>query len=297
MGLFVKKRVIYPGRLIVSLMNASEAVLLVVVLLIAGIVFLLVAIPGGLVLWFLVTTPTNTTITTMPTTTIISDTLTINPVGGAECNFGEYCDVQVAQASGGQPPYSYQSDSYATGTPPMGMIVDLNGHLTGTPTKEGGYRFGVCVADATRDSECTQAEATVTKEKARSEAEITSFICTYKYKDSYGDKHYELKASGKAAGPEGAELQIVFNPGYFTKPNSGCPECKAICSSWGASQLQTCARGSGPETTTWTAYVPASQVMSGATLGVAGYEVELRARIFEGGAATAEDVRYATCPN
>jgi hypothetical protein len=128
------------------------------------------------------------------------------------------------------------------------------------------------------------------------EAKIISFTCKYKYRDSYGDRHYELSASGTAGGPPGSELQIGFNPGYFTEPNPSCPKCKSTCGGWGPSDLQTCARGGGPETTHWTVFVPDSEVMSGATLAAAGYEVELHVRIFQGDAVLAEDVEYATCP-
>jgi hypothetical protein len=273
-------------------MNALPIILVVLVILFIGaVVLLVIGIPAVLIILAYLT-PTNTTIS--------PSTLTINPINGGECMVDEYCDIPIAEATGGQEPYSYQSDSFATGAPPMGTIVDLNGHLTGTPTRSGEYGFGVCVADATRTSKCTQTSATVnenTPPEPQASVKIDSYTCTYKYTDNYGDRHYELSASGSASGPPGAELQIGFNPGYFTEPNPSCPKCKSTCSGWGASDLQTCARGSGPETTHWTVFVPDDEVISGMTLEVAGYEVELHVRIFENNYPTAEEYSYVTCPN
>ena len=65
-----------------------------------------------------------------------------------------YTNSVVANTSGGSPPYHYQSDSFATGTPPIGMIVDLNGNLTGTPSIVGTYTFGVCAIDSVGASSC-----------------------------------------------------------------------------------------------------------------------------------------------
>jgi hypothetical protein len=275
-------------------MKAWVIVLGLFVLVGLGIVMLLIGIPVGLIILAYLT-PMNTTIS--------PSTLTISPVDGGECTVDEYCNIPVAEAAGGQEPYSYQSDSFATGAPPMGTIVDLNGHLTGKPTRAGEYDFGVCVADATRTSKCTKAGVTVTEDETpqttiadTSSTTISSFTCTYKYTDSYGDKHYELSASGSATGPAGAELQLVFNPGYYTKKIPSCPECRSACGSWGASQMQTCARGRGPESTTWDVFVPASEVISGTTLAVVDNVVELNARIFISQNLMAETVEYATCP-
>lgn len=62
--------------------------------------------------------------------------------------------VYSGSATGGTPPYHYQSDSFMTGAPPIGMVVDLNGSVKGTPAKDGTYRFGVCAVDVGGASSC-----------------------------------------------------------------------------------------------------------------------------------------------
>lgn len=76
------------------------------------------------------------------------------PITSGKCTVGEYCSVQVAEARGGVPPYTFMSDSFSKGPPPAGMIIGINGFLTGTPKttgvappKAGRYTFGVCVKD------------------------------------------------------------------------------------------------------------------------------------------------------
>jgi hypothetical protein len=78
---------------------------------------------------------------------------------------GTYYSARAATATGGSPPYHFQSDTFANGTPPPGMIVTLDGFLQGTPsstiTTARSYTFGICVADIVAASTCTQATVTV----------------------------------------------------------------------------------------------------------------------------------------
>ena len=79
------------------------------------------------------------------------------------CIVNQECDEQIATATGGTPPYSFQSGSFAEGAPPFGMIVDINGHLTGKPSKDGEYTVGVCVKDVIGNQRCGKAAVTVEK--------------------------------------------------------------------------------------------------------------------------------------
>jgi uncharacterized repeat protein (TIGR02543 family) len=65
-----------------------------------------------------------------------------------------YNNTVVASVSGGQSPYHYQLDTMMNGAPPMGMIIDLSGNLTGTPTVAGTYTFGVCAVDLVGAQSC-----------------------------------------------------------------------------------------------------------------------------------------------
>ncbi len=95
----------------------------------------------------------------------------IIPLGPSHCKVNKPCLVHVADATDGNPPYTFMSDSYATGAPPMGTAVEMKGWLTGKPSKAGKYTFGVCVKDVIGASDCGQAtvivedEVTTTKQK------------------------------------------------------------------------------------------------------------------------------------
>ncbi|MFH0889929.1 MAG: hypothetical protein V1836_02170 [Candidatus Aenigmatarchaeota archaeon] len=84
--------------------------------------------------------------------------LTLRP---AKCMVGRACSVQVATASGGTPPYYFKSDTFRAGAPPMGMMIDLNGYLTGTTRVQGTHTYGVCVVDMVGASSCDTTDVTI----------------------------------------------------------------------------------------------------------------------------------------
>ena len=125
---------------------------------------------------------------------------------------------------------------------------------------------------------------------------ISSFNCTFKYSESgsnYVDYHYEIRGSGTATGPAGAELALLMNPGYSPFPSSSCPQCSHSCGAWGPSELQTCARNGGPATTSWSLYIPASDVTQDYLIN--GDEVDLQAIIFLNGGEIAVSDATAIC--
>lgn len=108
------------------------------------------------------------------------------------CSVKKKCDEVIATAANGNPPYSFQSDSFREGAPPMGTIIDINGHLTGTPSKEGEYTVGVCVKDTIGNSKCEKARVTVEKE----EVSILDGVWEGSYSETSGSKYCKFKESG-----------------------------------------------------------------------------------------------------
>jgi hypothetical protein len=73
-----------------------------------------------------------------------------------------YTTTVLKTVAGGKGTYHYQAGTYATGTPPIGMILGNNGTLSGTPQKAGKYSFQLCVADNYSDLAATCAATTIT---------------------------------------------------------------------------------------------------------------------------------------
>ena len=73
-----------------------------------------------------------------------------------------YSSTVVQSMSGGTAPYRYASGSLTAGTPPLGMIVNPSGNLTGTPSVPCQYDFTVCATDAEGEmSACEPTSITV----------------------------------------------------------------------------------------------------------------------------------------
>ncbi|MBI4144852.1 hypothetical protein HY493_01440 [Candidatus Woesearchaeota archaeon] len=79
----------------------------------------------------------------------------------ATCILDQQCDEEIATASGGNPPYGFQSDTFREGAPPFGTIIDINGHIVGKPSRAGEYTMGVCVTDKLRYQQCGHVVVTV----------------------------------------------------------------------------------------------------------------------------------------
>lgn len=76
----------------------------------------------------------------------------------------DLCDSSATNPTGGQPPYHFQLDS-GSGFPPMGMSLNLNGILAGTPTQRGKYNFKVCAVDLSGNQACKPIEIQVITDK------------------------------------------------------------------------------------------------------------------------------------
>ena len=84
----------------------------------------------------------------------------------AVCAALTLCNVQVATAASGTPPYHFVSSQFAGGLPPLGMKVDLNGWLTGPARQQGIFTFGVCAVDSVARQSCQTTTVTVTSQSA-----------------------------------------------------------------------------------------------------------------------------------
>ena len=191
--------------------------------------------------------------------------LSITPNAGVQVTEGAPASASLVVAAGGQPPYSFSSDTFANGAPPMGTIVDLNGQLTGTPAKAGEYDVGVCVQDMARTSKCTQVHVTVLPKAEPPAAQIPAAVsvdsaaCTLVKQDPAGTqfpkRYYKVEASGTAAGPQGVEFLVRVTDDQ----NTGAYPLDGTCGQWHTDlQVGLCQRGDAasygsddPDNTAW----------------------------------------------
>jgi len=65
----------------------------------------------------------------------------------------DLCGPGTTNPTGGNPPYHFVLDS-GVGFPPMGISLNLNGLLTGTPATSGTSHFRVCAVDLSGNQAC-----------------------------------------------------------------------------------------------------------------------------------------------
>jgi len=68
--------------------------------------------------------------------------------------FGPFSFDGVNGPHGGRPPYVFEADPTTFG-PPMGLSIDVDGRLSGTPAARGERTFGVCATDSQGIQVCT----------------------------------------------------------------------------------------------------------------------------------------------
>lgn len=74
--------------------------------------------------------------------------------------------VNLAAVTGGASPYHCQADTFANGTPPLGLSITPGCHLSGTVSANapaGAYTFNVCVFDVGGNSKCLPAAIALTQ--------------------------------------------------------------------------------------------------------------------------------------
>jgi hypothetical protein len=71
-----------------------------------------------------------------------------------------YSFANGTNPSGGHPPYTFYLGT-GVGFPPFGLVLDLNGLLSGTPSIEGSRTFQVCAKDLDGNQSCGMTQLTV----------------------------------------------------------------------------------------------------------------------------------------
>ncbi len=118
---------------------------------------------GTIAIWFrsmAYLTSSYSSVGSMPTawkTAVTSGTrIAITPMQNAICKVNQRCSFIAATASGGWGTLHFESDKLANGPLPMGMVMYINGIISGTPGIPGTYSVGVCAVDLTGRSACTK---------------------------------------------------------------------------------------------------------------------------------------------
>ena len=163
------------------------------------------------------------------TITIVESGPSLIPESTGVCTVNEKCKVAVANADGGTFPYYFKLGTLREGAPPMGMIVDQEGYLTGTPSKTGIYNFEVCVVDQVGASDCQITSVKVKEEGEEGGVSLTIDSAECKLINKKLDQvpgapapwlveyYYELYVSGTVSGPIGTILDFSVSA-----PQSDC---------------------------------------------------------------------------
>jgi len=129
----------------------------------------------------------------------------------AVCTVGQPCNAQIANAGGGTPPYTFQQDTFRQGTLPFGVVVGVDGRLTGSTNQPGAYTFGVCVKDTVALSDCAPATLDIEESK---EPEILMETWAGTLEGSYST----LSPSDDCDAEFNYDYKITFTvPGSLTK--------------------------------------------------------------------------------
>jgi hypothetical protein len=145
----------------------------------------------------------------------------VNPLPQAVVGL-PYSNTVTKTVAGGNPPYRFQTGTPAAGVPPLGMILNPNGDLTGTAGYAGTYGFSVCVADSAGNTtaQCLPTSITVAESSASSASGGTSWVYANGLFDWPGD--YSFAATVDYSDTSG-------------EPLSGAYDIKiTLISAWGA---------------------------------------------------------------
>lgn len=194
----------------------------------------------------------------IPSETVNTEPLVLTYYENLPGEVGTYLSVNYS-ATGGLPPYHFQLET-GTGFPPIGIILDVNGRLSGTPKTAGTSRFGVCVVDTAGTSICKITTMPISPApqapppppepapqppppppppEIEAQISITNTSCAIRERYSDGSSNYWVDVSGTASGPVGTTIREGDNG--------------VMCGSWGQYTASICRREIGqPQETQWT---------------------------------------------
>ena len=157
-------------------------------------------------------------------------------VQGATCVVNQSCTPVIATATGGTPPYHFVSDTFRNGAPPMGVVVGINGSLTGRASRAGLFTFGVCVVDSNGAQDCSPAQLRITPapsptptptktalEKALVKIATAACVVTktpgFTSTSTSGVITFTIKGTGTISGPVGTKITFsVYMPEGYSSP-------------------------------------------------------------------------------
>lgn len=224
----------------------------------------------------------------IPSETVATEPLTLTYYQYLDGQVGTYFSVQYSGA-GGLPPYHFQLES-GVGFPPLGLILDVNGKLSGTPKIDGNSTFSVCVVDTAGESVCAgtlmrvapayvappppppapgPGPAPAPEQGVPVTLALTSRTCSIRETYPDGSTSEWVNVAGTASGPVGTRVRADTSSGVTVS-----------CGAWQADTSWSCTRGQGaPENVQWSfrltsytegsvAYIYASAPVEGAQKSV-----------------------------
>lgn len=192
--------------------------------------------------------------------------------------------------SGGNPPYHFQLDS-GTGFPPMGLTLNPDGTVTGTPTVVGNASFRVCAVDQSGTQSCDNTYIDVRDVYAT----FDSVSCVQWMADTSIVTGYLVTAKGTAKGDKYMSLRYsdtVFDLantdhgiGYVSTQEKG-----STCGGWDGSAMASCFNNVGDGSTiSWT-FIFKTFLHTGTRTFTA------RAAMYDGNRNTKPIEKQVTCP-
>ncbi len=182
-------------------------------------------------------------------------------ISGATC--GALADT-TTDPKGGTPPYSFVKKS---GFLPLGMVLELNGTLSGSPTEAGTYNFRLCAKDLYGGEGCQNLTVTVTNgaeapklapAPVAEEADfvnIESATCQAKGYSTPGNPNswivYRVTVTGTGGGSVGSDIGFYCDARYGGGP---CWNQFSSCDAWTKHpEYEYCRREAGQSAVTgWT---------------------------------------------